>query len=594
MVRFGTRGSALALVQTDLTITRFRELFPDWDVEPRVISTEGDRDKQSPLTEIGGRGVFTNALEASVLAGEVDAAIHSAKDLPTTLHPEAPIVAFPEREDPRDVLVTRHGQALEGLPPRPVIGTSSRRRAVQILRLRRDARIVDLRGNIDTRLRKAAGNELDGIVLAAAGLLRMGWQDRITQYFPIDDVTPSPAQGALAIQAARGSMMASMLARLDDPAVSGPVEVERAYLGALGVGCFWPVGAHVAGTSAGLRLTAMIADESGARFSFADELLETGDERAHAAQIAVRLRAEVDPNRLRGQWTGVVRYGGDLGGARVVVTRPRRQAGPLTAELRQRGATPVLLPTIRIEPMADTTLLDARLRDVARGAFDWLVFTSANAVDVWTQRAAALGMSPGDHGGPRVAVVGMATAAAARAAGLPDPLVSGVSTAEGLAEALLRRANPQARSLYPRSAIGRDALPVALRRAGMDVVTVDAYRTAPEDDIDPDALDLVRRGEIDLITFASPSSVRAFVSIVGMPPGSIKRIPVVCAGPVTLEAAKDAGFAAASSADDVGAEAMAEAVVRRWRVRTDSGETSSELQMAGAGAGIGAMGRSDE
>jgi hydroxymethylbilane synthase len=159
-VRFGTRGSALALAQTRLAADRFRAAHPGRAVEIRVISTEGDVDKTSPLTEIGGRGVFTSAIEAAIRRGEVDAAIHSAKDLPSALHPAVPIVAYPDRDDPRDVLVSRHGTTLDLLPARPLIGTSSRRREVQILRLRPDARIVNIRGNIDTRC--AAEGRLTG------------------------------------------------------------------------------------------------------------------------------------------------------------------------------------------------------------------------------------------------------------------------------------------------------------------------------------------------------------------------------------------------------------------------------------------------
>ena len=245
-IRFGSRGSALALAQTNLAADRFRAAHPGRAVEVHVITTEGDVDKTSPLTEIGGRGVFTNAIEAAILRGEVDAAIHSAKDLPSALHPAVPIVAYPDRDDPRDVLVSRHGTTLDLLPPHPVIGTSSRRRDAQILRLRPDARIVNIRGNIDTRLRKAEGPAFDGIVLAAAGIRRMGWQDRISEYFPVERVVPSPGQGAIAIQARAGSDAAAVLETIDDPSVSTPVGIERAFLAAIGAGCAFPVGAYAA------------------------------------------------------------------------------------------------------------------------------------------------------------------------------------------------------------------------------------------------------------------------------------------------------------------------------------------------------------
>src|SRR3954465_4492209 len=199
-IRFGTRGSQLALAQTRLTIERFQAIHPEIEAEIHVVRTTGDADRTSPLNEIGGRGVFTNELEEALLRGEIDAAVHSAKDLPSRVHPGAPIVAFPLRDDPRDVLATRHGLPLPQLPSHPVVGTSSRRRDAQIRRLRPDVRIENIRGNIDTRLRKAEGADYDAIVLAAAGVHRMGWQERIQEYFPVDVVVPSPGQGAIAVQ----------------------------------------------------------------------------------------------------------------------------------------------------------------------------------------------------------------------------------------------------------------------------------------------------------------------------------------------------------------------------------------------------------
>ncbi|MCA9877042.1 MAG: hydroxymethylbilane synthase, partial [Thermomicrobiales bacterium] len=168
-LRLGTRGSALALAQARTVATRVAVRHPEVRTETVGIATQGDIDKVSPLTELGGRGVFTNALERELAHGQIDAAVHSAKDLPSQVSVDLPIVAFPEREDPRDVLVSRHGLALLQLPPHPVVGTSSRRREAQIRRLRPDARIVSLRGNIDTRLRKAFSADYDAIVLAAAG-----------------------------------------------------------------------------------------------------------------------------------------------------------------------------------------------------------------------------------------------------------------------------------------------------------------------------------------------------------------------------------------------------------------------------------------
>jgi hydroxymethylbilane synthase len=570
-VRFGTRGSALALAQTNLAADRFRATHPGRAVEVHVVSTEGDIDKTSPLTEIGGRGVFTNAIEAAILRGEVDAAIHSAKDLPSALHPAVPIVAFPDRDDPRDVLVSRHGTTLDMLPPRPVIGTSSRRRDAQILRLRPDAQIVNIRGNIDTRLRKAEDSTFDGIVLAAAGIRRMGWQDRISEYFAVERVVPSPGQGAIAIQARAGSDAAVVLEAIDDPSVSTPVAIERAFLAAIGVGCTFPVGAYAARLDDGYRLIAMLADAPGERIAFADERLAAGEERDHAAEIAASLQVEI--GRAPGArawhgWNGLKnheRAEDDLEGARVVVTRPRRQAGPFIATLLRRGAEPVALPTIRIEPIGDLVQLDLAIEESLRGTIDWCVFTSANAVEVFANRMEALDIGPSQLAAVRVAAVGRATATAVADAGLNLRLIPESATAEALAAALRQVVREGARILYPRSAMGRDVLPDELRAAGCDVLVIDVYRTLSEPNVDRRVLDRVRRGEVDVITFASPSSVRHLVALLGSDCVGLNRIPVVCAGPVTAQAAREVGLLVTAVSESPDAVAMSKAIAGFWR-----------------------------
>ncbi|HEX2282574.1 MAG TPA: hydroxymethylbilane synthase [Thermomicrobiales bacterium] len=565
-VRFGSRGSALALAQTHLAADRFRAMHPRRAVEVHVISTEGDVDKTSPLTEIGGRGVFTSAIEAAILRGEVDAAIHSAKDLPSTLHPAVPIVAYPDRDDPRDVLISRHGVTLDLLPPHPVIGTSSRRREVQILRLRPDARIVNMRGNIDTRLRKAEGQEFDGIVLAAAGIRRMGWHDRISEYFPVERLVPSPGQGAIAIQARVGSDAAAVLETIDDASVSTAVGIERAFLAAVGAGCTYPIGAYAIKSDEGYRLIAMLADETGDRVAFASERLAAGEERVHAAEIAACLQADIATTSRARSWRGASGElaEDDLTGARVVVTRPRRQAGPLIDALVRRGAEPLPLPTIRIEPIDDLAQLDGAIEETRQGAFNWCVFTSVNAVEVFANRMDALEVHPDQLGSMRVAAVGRVTAAAVAEAGLNLTLVPEQATAEALAASLRQVMGARARVLYPRSAMGRDVLPNVLRAAGFDVLAIDVYRTLPEPNVDQRVLERLRRGEVDVITFASPSSVRHLVALLESQRISVSSIPVICAGPVTARAAREAGLLVAAVSESPDMAAMSKAIAEFW------------------------------
>lgn len=575
-IRFGSRGSALALAQTELAIARFRHAFPEQAAELVIVRTEGDIDRRSPLSDIGGRGVFTGAIEERILNGTVDAAVHSAKDLPTTLHPAAPIVAMPDRDDPRDVLVSRHHTTLDLLPANPIIGTSSRRREVQIRRLRPDAHIVNIRGNIDTRLRKSQSAEFDAIVLAAAGLRRLGWCDRVSQYFAIDELIPSPGQGAIAIQAVAGGAAAELISVIDDSRVSSAVTLERAFLASIGAGCSHPVGAFVSEQSGKFRLVAMLADSAGSRVAVTDELLTAGDETRHVAEIALRLKAEIDIDPPNGSWEGWSANPGDLTGLRVAVTRPRRQAGQLMAVLSGRGADPVPLPTIRIEPLPDTTALDAALRAAVAGEYDWIAFTSANAVEVVVNHLGYLGLDATQLASVRVAAVGPATAQAAGEAGLKVALVPAAANADSLATQLLAVIEAGARVLYPRSAMGRDALPNTLQDAGVHVDVIDAYHTLPEPDIDPGVLDQIRQGAIDAIAFTSPSSIQNLFSLLGDDREVVARVPAICAGPVTAKAAREAGLIVAVVSADPGAAAIADAVAEHWRRR----ESAFELPFA--------------
>lgn len=578
-LRLGTRGSALALAQARSVAARIASRCPGVHTETVAIATQGDIDKVSPLTEIGGRGVFTNALERELAHGQIDAAVHSAKDLPSQVSVDLPIVAFPEREDPRDVLVSRHRLPLSQLPPHPVVGTSSRRREAQVRRLRPDARIVSLRGNIDTRLRKAASADYDAIVLAAAGLRRMGWCERVTEYFPTDVVVPSPGQGALAVQTTAHSSARDLIASLDDPAVSGPVLAERAFLAAIGAGCTMPVGAHVADTGAELCLIAFLEDETGTRVARRNLSLDAADPALHAAEVARGMRAEVGFH-VPAVWSASPPAAQALAGLRIAVTRPRLQSAQLMHELTRHGATPLALPTIRIEPPQDRTPLESALRALAAGAFTWVVFTSANAVDAVVNTATELGACEQCLRSMRAAAVGEVTARVATEIGLDVAVVAEEPTAEGLVAALLPRIQAGERVLYPRSAIGREVLPVALREAAIDITVVDAYCTVPEDGIAPDVLAHLRDGNVDALFFSSPSSVSGLRALLGEERHLVETVPAVCAGPVTAAAVREAGLPVAAVSAQPGAAAMVEAMIEYWSERQSSqvGQHSSAIE----------------
>jgi hydroxymethylbilane synthase len=239
-LRVGTRASALARTQTSTVVAALAELGLKADTVEVV--THGDR-SAAPLTQIGGTGVFVSALRDALLAGEIDIAVHSYKDLPTAPAPGLVVAAVPLREDPRDVLVARHGLTLGELPPGSVIGTGSPRRAAQIRALGLGVELVPIRGNVDTRLGKVTSGELDAVVLARAGLSRLDRLDVVTETLDPLQVLPAPAQGALAIECrvSDGELVAR-LAELDHADSRAAVLAERALLAALEAGCTAPVG----------------------------------------------------------------------------------------------------------------------------------------------------------------------------------------------------------------------------------------------------------------------------------------------------------------------------------------------------------------
>ncbi len=240
----GTRGSQLATTQTGMIKTALEQRWGDAvDVRLEIISTRGDVDRQS-LREIGGQGIFTREIERALQDGAVDLAVHSLKDLPTEMDDALLLAAIPLREDVRDVLITRGGGDLSTLPEGARIGTGSARRQAQLALQRPDLRFVDLRGNVDTRMRKVHDGEADAVVLAAAGLRRLGLQDHISQYLDPMTMLPAPGQGALGLQMrAADTIKRDFVAALDDAPSHAAITAERAFLASLGGGCRAPIAA---------------------------------------------------------------------------------------------------------------------------------------------------------------------------------------------------------------------------------------------------------------------------------------------------------------------------------------------------------------
>ncbi len=287
----GTRGSRLALRQTEIVLDRLRAAVPQAQFEVRAIHTTGDRTDAS-LSEIGGRGVFVIELERALLSSEIDIAVHSLKDLPSQETPGLTLAAILEREDPRDALVSRGDATLRTLPKGATVGTGSPRRAAQLLASRPDLRIADIRGNVDTRIRKVEEGQYDAVVLAAAGLARLGWLARASETFEPDVMLPAPGQGALAVQVRSDDEDAGRIVGVaDHPATRVAVTAERAFERRLGGGCDAAIAALGEMTGDHLRLRGLVGDATG-RLLRGEIEGDAADAEELGARLAERLIAE--------------------------------------------------------------------------------------------------------------------------------------------------------------------------------------------------------------------------------------------------------------------------------------------------------------
>lgn len=265
-LRLGSRGSALALWQARHVASRLEAAWPGLDVAVTVIKTEGDRVPDAPLALSGGKGVFVKEIEDALLAGTIDFAVHSLKDLPTDTPPGLAIAAVLVRHDPRDALVASTATRIEDLPRGARVGTGSPRRRCQLLHARPDLRCFDVRGNVDTRLAKLARGDFDALILAVAGIERLGLTEAPYTPIPVAACLPAPGQGALAVEIrADDSGTGRLVGVLHDPASASRVAAERAFLAALGAGCLAPAAALATIAAGRLTVEGMVGEPDGTR-----------------------------------------------------------------------------------------------------------------------------------------------------------------------------------------------------------------------------------------------------------------------------------------------------------------------------------------
>jgi hydroxymethylbilane synthase len=548
-IAIGSRGSALALAQARLV----HDALQLEGHASRVVIIETDGDRRAPDTA-WGEGAFVAAIERALLDGRVDVAVHSAKDIPTEEDPRLRIAAYLPRADPRDALVVRidaRKRSLADLSPGARVGTDSPRRTGFLLAQRPDLAVHPLHGNVDTRLRRLDAGETDAIVLACAGLDRLGLGGRIAERLEPEIVPPAPGQGAIAIQIRRddGRMLA-LAAAIDDRPTRQAVQAERAFLVASGGGCRAPVGALATIADGALDIIGGFASPDGAGAAFARRHGAV----ASAEQLGRELAAELDSaTGTRARLAHVHTTADPLNARRVLVTRAAHQAGELLSALRYAGLEPLSVPTIAVGLDPGGGDLDAAARRI--GSYAWVVITSTNGTRALLKAAERV-FTPFEAS--RFAVIGQATRHALEREGVDVHFLPSKSTAAALGAELPLALGD--RVLVVRGDLAATDLAATLRARGAEVDDVIAYRTraAPES-----SLGLLRGaatgGPITAIVFTSGSTVRGLLSLGQEESIDVRSLPAVCIGPETADEATVAGFRVLAVSPTPDAAALAKA-----------------------------------
>lgn len=564
-IRIGTRTSQLALWQTNHVVAQLQRHWPNLQCELVHLVTQGDKRLDRPLPEIGGKGLFTAELEDALRRGEIDIAVHSLKDLPVEDPDDLIIGAILSREDTRDVMVARESWTLATLPKHAIVGTSSLRRQAQLLAIRADLDVRSIRGNIDTRLRKVLNGEYDAAIMAGAGLTRLGLTEHITEWISPEIMLSAPGQGALAVQCRENDIaIQALLAAIHDSNAAATTRAERQLLFRLGGGCSAPIGAWAESDDGVLELRARIASVDG-RHLF-DARASGSDADLVAQEVANLLMAQGARIALNREVISSV-----LAGKRVVVTRPTnsdaKKSDALAEGLQKYGAHLISIPAIQLVPLASSAELEtvsARLGD-----FDWLIFTSPNAVEFfWSQTPDRTANSLA--AGTKVAAVGPATRDAlvqygVRVDAMPDEYL-GTEILSSLGELSGKRI------LLPRSAKGGSELPAQFRASGAVVEEIALYTPMPQTLSEVDRSTLA--SGVDVITFASGSAVRAIVNELRADERFTNfwsTVIVACIGPTTAAAAHQEGLEVQVVAEEHSAPGLVAALIAYFEKEPNRG-----------------------
>lgn len=584
-IRIGTRGSQLALYQANVVKEELERKFPDHHFQIVVIKTKGDKILDVPLSKIGDKGLFTKELEVAMFDNEIDMAVHSLKDLPTSFPEGVVLGAVLKRGEVRDALISCSKRSLQDLTTDDVIATSSLRRKAQLLRINKNFKIVEIRGNVNTRIRKMEEGYCTVMVMAGAGLQRLGMDNYISELIDPALVIPACSQGAIAIEIRENDdAIASLVGAINDPVTLIATNAERAFLRTLEGGCQIPVGSHSTIKDEKFELTGFISSIDGSEFikesvsgpldqavglsvGLAERLLAMG---GRGILKEIRLEDPFAPGKVL-----------PLKDKIVISTRALETGDTLPDLLKAQGATVLSLPMIEINPVTPSTALrirkDARSLSVAKSlsavedsnpfrhldSYDWLFFTSRNGVAHFFRMLIDQTGSSELPANLKVAVVGVKTASELEYYGY-SPAFTGLShgSVELAAEFISTHAPKNLKILLSLGNLADDTLENILG-ADHTVERINVYETTLPKAVDTSIIEKIKNGLYDLILFTSPSTFIHFSSFVEEE--VLQSLKIASIGTTTTRVIREAGYHPQLTAAMSNAEGLTEAILKYYQ-----------------------------
>ena len=566
IIRIGTRGSKLALYQAYLVKDELQKHYPDIEFTIEIIKTKGDKILDVALSKIGNKGLFTKEIEEALFNGDIDMAVHSLKDLPTRFPDGAKLGAVLQRGEIRDGLISTNNRKIGDLTSNDIIATSSLRRKAQLLRINKDFKIVEIRGNVNTRIRKMEDGYCNVMVMAAVGLQRLEMGNYVSDLFDPELMIPACSQGAIAVEIRENDpTIEEIISKINDKESLLAIDAERAFLRTLEGGCQIPVGSysridgnkfHITGFISSIDGTTYLKDSAEGdleqavylSIKLAKNLYDRG---GREILKAIREESLQNPNADL-----------PLRGKTIISTRALEPGDTLPDILKACGATLLPLPMIEIVPTQLDPLITEKLNQL--DSYDWIIFTSKNGVSNFFKHLIDVRGNTELPKTLKLAVIGYKTALELEYYGYAPTLISDGNTSEELMNQFYGKYNPvNLNILLALGNLADNAIAVRLSPANQ-VQRIDVYQTVKPLNADPEIIDLLKNDLYDLIVFTSPSTFNHFCSFYQKE--KIGKLKMVSIGTTTTHAIQEAGFEPLITAKKSSAEGIKDAIIEYYKL----------------------------